>query len=53
LFIRVGPKERQRRLEVGELPSDFWPRQLDASAGGVIVGARRPLIAFNDSTSAL
>ncbi len=26
---------------------DFGPARLDPSAGGVIVGARRPLIAFN------
>jgi glutamate formiminotransferase len=35
------------RLADGELAPDFGPRQLHESAGGVIVGARRPLIAFN------
>ncbi|TMK32722.1 MAG: glutamate formiminotransferase, partial [Actinobacteria bacterium] len=30
-----------------ELSPDFGPSKLDARAGGVIVGARRPLIAFN------
>ena len=37
----------QRRLDSGELAPDFGPVRLDARAGGVIVGARRPLIAFN------
>ena len=42
-----GPAELQRRLDAGELEPDFGPRRLDERAGGVIVGARRPLIAFN------
>jgi glutamate formiminotransferase len=46
-FRRGGPEELQRRLDDGELAPDFGPARLDASAGGVIVGARRPLIAFN------
>ena len=46
-FRRGGPAELQRRIDVGELAPDFGPRRLDAAAGGVIVGARRPLIAFN------
>jgi glutamate formiminotransferase len=46
-FRRGGPKELQRRLDDGELAPDFGPARLDAAAGGVIVGARRPLIAFN------
>lgn len=46
-FRRGGPEELQRRIDAGELEPDFGPRQLDPSAGGVIVGARRPLIAFN------
>lgn len=46
-FRRGGPVELQRRLDAGELEPDFGPRQLDERAGGVIVGARRPLIAFN------
>ena len=37
----------QRRLDAGELGPDFGPARLDERAGGVIVGARRPLIAFN------
>jgi glutamate formiminotransferase/glutamate formiminotransferase/formiminotetrahydrofolate cyclodeaminase len=46
-FRRGGPEELQRRLDAGELAPDFGPSQLDRAAGGVIVGARRPLIAFN------
>lgn len=46
-FRRGGPEELQRRIDAGELVPDYGPRQLDPSAGGVIVGARPPLIAFN------
>ena len=46
-FRRGGPVELQRRIDAGELAPDFGPSQLDPSAGGVIVGARRPLIALN------
>ena len=46
-FRRGGPGELQQRLDAGELAPDFGPAQLDAGAGGVIVGSRRPLIAFN------
>jgi glutamate formiminotransferase len=46
-YRRGGPAELQRRLDAGELRPDFGPPTLDARAGGVIVGARRPLIAFN------
>jgi glutamate formiminotransferase len=46
-FRRGGPEELQRRIDAGELVPDFGPATLDASAGGVIVGARPPLIAFN------
>ena len=46
-FRRGGPEELQRRVELGELAPDFGPRRLDERAGGVIVGARPPLIAFN------
>jgi glutamate formiminotransferase len=42
-----GTEELQRRLDAGELAPDFGPGRLDPSAGGVIVGARRPLVAFN------
>src|SRR4051812_16844807 len=46
-FRRGGPEELQRRIDAGELAPDFGPARLDPVAGGVIVGARRPLIAFN------
>jgi glutamate formiminotransferase len=46
-FRRGGPAELQRRLDAGELAPDFGPARLDERAGGVLVGARRPLIAFN------
>jgi glutamate formiminotransferase/glutamate formiminotransferase/formiminotetrahydrofolate cyclodeaminase len=46
-FRRGGPEELQRRLDAGELAPDFGPARLDASAGAVLVSARRPLIAFN------
>jgi glutamate formiminotransferase len=46
-FRRGGPEELQRRLDEGELRQDFGPARLDERAGGVVVGARRPLIAFN------
>ena len=46
-FRRGGPVELQRRIDPGEIEPDFGPKRLDDSAGGVLVGARRPLIAFN------
>ncbi|MDE3190092.1 MAG: glutamate formimidoyltransferase [Acidobacteriota bacterium] len=46
-FRRGGPEELQRRIDDGELAPDHGPPQLDPAAGAVIVGARRPLIAFN------
>jgi glutamate formiminotransferase/glutamate formiminotransferase/formiminotetrahydrofolate cyclodeaminase len=46
-FRRGGTVELARRLAAGELAPDFGPGALDPEAGGVIVGARRPLIAFN------
>ena len=46
-FRQGGPEELQRRVDAGELAPDFGPVQLDAAAGAVLVGARRPLVAFN------
>ncbi|HVM69209.1 MAG TPA: glutamate formimidoyltransferase [Gaiellaceae bacterium] len=46
-FRRGGTQELAGRIAAGELEPDFGPRELHPSAGGVIVGARRPLIAFN------
>jgi glutamate formiminotransferase len=44
-FFRHG--DLQARIDAGEIRPDFGPVRLDPRAGGVIVGARRPLIAFN------
>jgi glutamate formiminotransferase len=46
-FRRGGYGELQKRLDAGELTPDLGPARLDPSAGAVLVGARRPLIAFN------
>jgi glutamate formiminotransferase/glutamate formiminotransferase/formiminotetrahydrofolate cyclodeaminase len=46
-YRRGGPPELQRRLDAGELAPDFGPPRLHETAGAVIVGGRRPLIAFN------
>ncbi|MBD0318419.1 MAG: glutamate formimidoyltransferase [Thermoleophilia bacterium] len=46
-FRRGGPVELQRRIDEGELAPDRGPRRLHARAGGVLVGVRSPLIAFN------
>ena len=46
-FRRGGPAELQRRIDAGELAPDFGPARLDERVGGVLVGARPPLIAFN------
>lgn len=46
-FRRGGPDELQRRVDAGELEQAFGSSRLSERAGGVLVGARRPLIAFN------
>ena len=46
-FRQGGTDQLARRLAAGELAPDFGPGELDPAAGGVVVGARRPLIAFN------
>jgi glutamate formiminotransferase len=46
-FRRGGTEALQQRLDQGELAVDFGPSRLDERAGAVIVGVRRPLIAFN------
>jgi len=46
-FRKGGPDELQRRIDAGELEPDFGPGRLDERAGGILVGARRPLVAFN------
>jgi glutamate formiminotransferase len=46
-YRRGGTAGLQKRLEAGELAPDFGPLRLHETAGAVIVGSRRPLIAFN------
>ncbi|MCC6222789.1 MAG: glutamate formimidoyltransferase [Thermoleophilia bacterium] len=46
-FRRGGPAELQRRIDTGELAPDRGPRHLHPTAGGVLVGVRQPLVAFN------
>ena len=46
-FRRGGPEELQRRIGTGELRPDRGPEALHPTAGGVLVGVRRPLVAFN------
>ena len=46
-FRRGGLEALQARVDAGELAPDFGPAQLDERAGAVLVGARKPLIAFN------
>jgi glutamate formiminotransferase/glutamate formiminotransferase/formiminotetrahydrofolate cyclodeaminase len=46
-YRRGGVEGLEARLAAAELEPDFGPSQLHGTAGGVIVGARRPLIAFN------
>jgi glutamate formiminotransferase len=46
-FRRGGTEGLAWRLAHGEVAPDFGPSELHPTAGGVIVGARRPLIAFN------
>jgi glutamate formiminotransferase len=47
LLRRGGPVELQRRIDAGEIAPNRGPPRLDPRAGCVLVGARRPLIAFN------
>jgi glutamate formiminotransferase len=46
-FRRGGTEELQRRIDSGELTPDLGPPALHPTAGGVLIGVRRPLIAFN------
>jgi glutamate formiminotransferase len=46
-FRRGGPDEIARRLESGELRPEFGPPRLSPTAGAVLVGARKPLVAYN------
>jgi glutamate formiminotransferase len=46
-FRGGGPEELQRRIDAAELGPDRGPDRLHPTAGGVLVGVRRPLVAFN------
>jgi glutamate formiminotransferase len=46
-FRRGGLEELQRRVGAGELRPDRGPSRLHPTAGAVVLGVRRPLIAFN------
>ena len=47
-FFRTGgPDGLQRRVDAGELRPDRGPARLHPTAGGVLVGVRNPLVAFN------
>jgi glutamate formiminotransferase/glutamate formiminotransferase/formiminotetrahydrofolate cyclodeaminase len=46
-YRRGGRVALAQRLESGEVVADFGPSELHQTAGGVILGARSPLIAFN------
>ncbi|MFM9044796.1 MAG: glutamate formiminotransferase [Solirubrobacterales bacterium] len=46
-FRRGGPDELGRRMESGELPSDFGPDLPHPVMGATLVTARSPLVAFN------
>lgn len=46
-YRRGGTVGLQQRLDAGELVPSFGPPVLHPTGGGVILGARRPLIAFN------
>jgi glutamate formiminotransferase len=46
-FRKGGPEELQRRVDAGELRPDRGPDRLHPSAGAVLIGVRRPLVAFN------
>jgi glutamate formiminotransferase len=46
-FRSEGLDGLRRRVDSGELAPEFGPRGLDERSGAVLVGARRPLIAFN------
>ena len=46
-FRRGGLEELTRRVRAGELVPDAGPSEIDPRSGAVIVGARRPLVAYN------
>jgi glutamate formiminotransferase len=46
-FRRGGLAELDRRVSAGELAPDFGPPRLDPRSGATLVGARKPLVAYN------
>ena len=46
-FRGGGLDELARRNDAGELAPDFGPRRLDPGTGAVLLGVRKPLVAFN------
>jgi glutamate formiminotransferase len=46
-FRRGGPEALQQRIDAGEVAPDRGPARLHPTAGGIVLGVRRPLIAFN------
>jgi glutamate formiminotransferase / 5-formyltetrahydrofolate cyclo-ligase len=46
-FRRRGLEELERRIASAELVPDFGPAGIDPRRGAVLVGARRPLVAYN------
>jgi len=46
-FRRGGLAELERRVSSGELAPDFGPPLLDLRSGVALVGARKPLVAYN------
>jgi glutamate formiminotransferase len=46
-YRRGGLAELERRVASGELAPDFGPPRLDPRSGAVLVGARKPLVAYN------
>jgi glutamate formiminotransferase len=46
-FRRGGLAELELRVSSGELAPDFGPPRIDLRSGAVLVGARKPLVAYN------
>jgi glutamate formiminotransferase len=46
-YRRGGLAELERRVSSGELAPDFGPLEIDPRSGAVLVGARKPLVAYN------
>jgi glutamate formiminotransferase len=46
-FRRGGLAELERRIASGELAPDFGPPRPDPRSGATLVGARKPLVAYN------